>query len=232
MKVLKTPLEMASRIMQIDADLLQALDPAGEPVLHFYQWRHDALTYGYFVDIEQWVQRDVAYKKGLDMARRPTGGGVVFHIWDFAFSFLMPSGHPMCFADPLKNYHFVHALVQKAIIRLLPPEAKSSFFHPPKSSSDLSFCMAQPSQYDLLIDQKKIAGAAQRRKKNGYLHQGTISLALPDREYLQEVVLAPKMVDQIFASTYPLLGSCTPKRLLEAKQELQELLQETFFRHL
>ena len=46
--------------------------------------------------------------------------------------------------------------------------------------------MAKPTQYDIVYKGKKIAGAAQRKKTQGYLHQGTISLAAPQIDLLQE----------------------------------------------
>ena len=72
------------------------------------------------------------------------------------------------------------------------------------------FCMAKPTIYDVVYQGRKIAGAAQRRRKNGYLHQGTISLAFPQMGLLNEV-LFPKRCDSsddglFFCSIGPLLG--------------------------
>ena len=53
------------------------------------------------------------------------------------------------------------------------------------SPSTQHFCMATPTKYDLMIGSKKFAGAAQRKTRYGYLHQGTISLATPDYDKLK-----------------------------------------------
>jgi lipoate-protein ligase A len=57
--------------------------------------------------------------------------------------------------------------------------------------------MAQPSKYDLLLKNKKAAGAAQRKKVQGYLHQGTIALVKPQAELLFELLLDRKMAKDI-----------------------------------
>jgi lipoate---protein ligase len=97
----------------------------------------------------------------------------------------MPAGHPLCFSTPLENYRFVNQGVLEAIRPLLPCCSAAGLF--PSIQTDV-FCMARPTIYDLILDGKKIAGAAQRRRKNGYLHQGTISLVAPEPILLQKLV--------------------------------------------
>ena len=50
------------------------------------------------------------------------------------------------------------------------------------------FCMAKPTKYDVIWKEKKIAGAAQRKTKQGFLHQGTISLIPPNIDMLQQML--------------------------------------------
>jgi lipoate-protein ligase A len=49
--------------------------------------------------------------------------------------------------------------------------------------------MARPTKYDVMLQGRKIAGAAQRKTKAGFLHQGTIALLCPDPELLGAVEL-------------------------------------------
>ena len=116
----------------------------------------------------------------------------MFHIWDLAFSFLMPSKHPAFSSNTLENYRFVNEVVLDIVkekfsltdsVELIAANA------PSQTLECTHFCMARPTQYDVIYQGMKIAGAAQRRKKEGYLHQGTISLAAPDQELLHTSLL-------------------------------------------
>jgi lipoate-protein ligase A len=173
----------------------------------------------------------------VSLARRPTGGGIVFHIWDFAFSFLMPSGHSAFSLNTLDNYRFVNEAVLDAVKELFTLRDPVELI-PENASADAldcaHFCMARPTQYDVVYQGRKIAGAAQRRRKQGYLHQGTISLAFPDLLLLDELLLSKEEVVRAMSSyTFSPLGKDCPISLLEqTRQELQMRLEQKFMEKL
>jgi lipoate---protein ligase len=227
-QVLDTGIASAQANMDLDADLLETLNPKGEPILHFYEWDRPSATHGHFADPGRHLDLEKAKARGLGLGKRPTGGGIVFHIWDFAFSFLMPSSHPAFSLSTLENYRFVNDAVLKAVGRLFPvPEAVLIPEDFASASPDCrNFCMAKPTVYDVVSLGKKIAGAAQRKKSQGYLHQGTISLAAPALDFLEEVLLSKQAVLEAMAATTfaPLGAGWNPSRLKEARGEVQEHL--------
>ena len=236
MKVLDTKTSSASENMLKDAALLDELDPKGAPWLHFYRWEGLSATYGYFIQPERWFHLDKVSSHGVSLARRPTGGGIVFHIWDFAFSFLMPSGHPAFSMSTLENYRFVNETVLSAVKDLFDLQSPLQLISQdaPADAWDCThFCMALPTQYDVVYQGMKIAGAAQRRRKQGYLHQGTISLAFPDLELLQEILLSREVIQAMSSYTFAPLGKKCPTSLLEeARRSLQERLEQKFMEKL
>lgn len=216
--------------MDRDSQLLDCLNPNGDPILHFYEWDRPSATYGYFADPAQHLDLEKIKERGLGLGRRPTGGGIVFHIWDLAFSFLMPSGHPAFSTNTLENYRFVNGAVLEAV---------SSIFHVPDSilipesfaslsSECQNFCMAKPTRFDVVYQGRKIAGAAQRRKTQGYLHQGTISLAVPHFELLRAVLRSKEAVLEAMANyTFAPLGfSWDGLSLKEARERVRKGLAQ------
>lgn len=211
--------------MQLDARFLAEMDPDGVPLVHFYDWEGDSASYGHFIKIEDFLHLEEAGRRGLNLARRPTGGGIVFHIWDFAFSALIPSGCSLFSKNTLDNYELINQAVLKAVHQLRGGLEFLDLTHEsPKEIS--SFCMAAPTIYDVVIGEKKVAGAAQRQRKNGFLHQGTISLVRPPEEYLGAILKDPQIIKAMNATILPVLGEQAGE-LEPARKELKHLLANT-----
>jgi lipoate-protein ligase A len=212
--------------MALDGKLLEELDPKGSPILHLYEWERPSATYGYFIQPEKHIDLAKAEERGVALARRPTGGGIVFHIWDLAFSFFMPSEHPAFSQNTLENYRFVNEAVLAAVESLFDLKRAKLIGKdgPSLGPNCQNFCMARPTQYDVVYEGMKVAGAAQRKRKQGYLHQGTVSLACPDVELLKEILLSKEeLVAAMEAYTFAPLGS-DHSRLKEIRKEVQKKL--------
>ncbi len=229
LSVLNTGVSEAEVNMTLDAKFLSELET---PILHLYDWIKPSATYGHFVDLSKHFDLDAVTSNGVSLARRPTGGGIVFHIWDLAFSFLLPVSHPACSDNTLENYKFVNEVVLDAVKEYLSLNDLSLIpEHAPELGPNCNhFCMARPTIYDVVHNGLKIAGAAQRRTKKGYLHQGTISLAAPDLDLLGKLLLSNEEITAAMAaySFAPLGVNPSPVVLKKAREDLQELLQQKF----
>ncbi|MCH9630218.1 MAG: Octanoyltransferase LipM [Chlamydiia bacterium] len=231
-QVLESGIKSAEENMALDAKLLENLKNDDDPILHLYDWKKKSATYGYFINTKDYLNLDGAKKHELDLARRPTGGGIVFHTNDLAFSVLVPSDHKGYSENTLENYQYVNDKVIEAIkllleesnLTLLPGEPV------PLDSSCKNFCMAKPTIYDVMLGGKKIAGAAQRKRKQGFLHQGTISIAFPKKVFLQEVLKSDtKVFEAMQSNTYSILGEdWNVSDLMEIRQNLQKQLKQAF----
>lgn len=232
-EVIDSGIAEAESNMALDAKLLAELEFKKTPILHFYDWKGDCFTYGHFVKLDQFINLEKMEKHRLGAAKRPTGGGIVFHIWDFAFSVLVPS-HDFRFSqNTLENYDFVNRTVLKAVQKVFNPQGNLELIKEDGAAFDRScfhFCMAKPTKYDILYEGKKIIGAAQRKTKHGFLHQGTISLMMPNRQLLEDVLLpGTKVLEAMFANTFPLLGeNGSSKELLEARKALRDNIEKEF----
>ena len=220
-------------IMAKDAQLLDQLGMLTKPVLHFYEWEGSCLTYGYFTDPLKYLKKSALEKHQLLMARRPTGGGIIFHLTDFAFSVLVPASSPWFSLNTLENYKLVNQLTAQAIEHLFNQSITPQLLDLTTACADqpcVPFCMAKPTQYDLMFQGKKLGGAAQRRTKNGFLHQGSISISLPPSQLLQDVLKDSKVVEAMQETTYTLMESPAEEDLYAVRQALKQQLGRLDFK--
>ncbi|MES2199823.1 MAG: hypothetical protein V4489_06615 [Chlamydiota bacterium] len=233
-KIIDTGIDGAEVIMQKDQDLLETIAQEKDPILHFYEWEGPSATYGYFLDPNLFFSMDAVSKKGLQLARRPTGGGIIFHLWDFAFSALIPASHPSFSQNTLQNYATINLRVLAAMEEFLQVSGceLTDLDGQTLGEGCANFCMAKPTRYDVMLGGRKIAGAAQRRTKAGLLHQGSLSLVMPSKEFLEEVLLSKLNVTEAMSRfTFPLLGkNALPSEVPIKRKEIQELLIKHFIR--
>lgn len=211
-KVIDTGASDAAKNMAIDYALLQELPSMGVPILHLYEWARPSATHGYFINPYQHLKEGAVRKHGLQLAKRPTGGGVLFHLTDFAFSILIPSNHPAYSTNTLENYAFVNRMVAIVIKNILGTGCQLLV---EEGADPSNFCMAKPTKYDVMINGKKAAGAAQRRTKGGFLHQGSISISLPPEDFLFDILKDHKVIESMLKNTF-----CFANK--EVKQTLKE----------
>lgn len=197
-KVLDTGPATAQENMAIDRALLKNLRSERQPILHFYEWVRPSITYGYFVDPYAHLNEQTINSEGIDLAARPTGGGIVLHLTDFAFSMLIPNDYPEFSSNTLQNYALINQQICEAIrISLKFNKSPKLFLCQDCSSTAPDFCMASPSAYDVICEGRKIAGGAQRRTRYGLLHQGTICTTSPSEKLVRGLVRDKKTCDAI-----------------------------------
>ncbi len=152
--------------MAVDEALLLHAREFGRPVLRFYAWSEPAASFGYF-------QRyaDVAKATPLrPLVRRPTGGGIVPHDRDWTYSVVLPPEHFWYRLKAIESYRRVHEWVRAAFKETgIPAELASE---PRREAAGQCFVGAE--QFDVLAQNRKIAGAAQRRTRDGLLIQGSV----------------------------------------------------------
>jgi lipoate-protein ligase A len=152
--------------MAWDEALLLHVAELGAPVLRFYGWTQPAATFGYFqkiADIESWTML-------RPLIRRPTGGGLVPHDADWTYSFAVPPGHWWFKLRAEESYRRLHEWIRDAFAQVqLPTELATDC-----AKTAPGRCFAGPEKSDLLWREQKIAGAAQRRAREGMLIQGSV----------------------------------------------------------
>jgi lipoate-protein ligase A len=155
--------------MAVDEALLAA---ATGPILRVYRWERPAVSFGYF---ERWEPIRAAHP-GRDAVRRWTGGGVVLHGRDFTYSLLVPRGCAEAALEPARAYAIIHGALRDALGKA-GIAAEAAAFAREKISRQ---CFENPVLHDVLVNGRKVAGAAQRRTRQGFIHQGSVqNIELP-----------------------------------------------------
>ena len=161
----------AAMNMAVDEALLEF---AAGPIIRFYRWRSPALSFGYFGKFS-----GVAiYATERDLVRRWTGGGIVFHGDDLTYSIVIPASDPVFNESSLAIYEKVHRALAQALNRdgRRTELVGSEHFADQTRQSGVpgNNCFSNPVRADVMMDGRKIAGAAQRRTHRGLLQQGSI----------------------------------------------------------
>ena len=191
--------------MALDEALLKNMKYYG-PTLRFYGWSPPAISIGYFQSLKENVNLDETRRRKVDVVRRITGGGAVYHKWEVTYSIVMspPSG------KILDSYR----LIERGIIEGLKSigiEARYSGIN------------------DIIVGGRKISGNAQTRKYGGLLQHGTILMDVNvDDMFSLLKVPEEKMRDKIIRDVKERVTSLRHLGKLIEFEELQKILAEGF----
>jgi len=158
--------------MALDEALLEAMPRLANPVLRFYGWTEPAASFGYFQKYAQ-VER---LTKLRPLIRRPTGGGVVPHQSDWTYSLMFPTCHPWYALVATESYRRAHEWIRAALATL----SVETNLAPQRLPNQQGECFLGYEQFDVLFHGRKIAGAAQRRRRDGLLIQGSMQPPWPE----------------------------------------------------
>jgi lipoyl(octanoyl) transferase len=167
--------DSAAMNMAIDEALL---DRATRPAIRFYRWQSPALSFGYFGRFA-----DVAgYQHERDLVRRWTGGGIVFHGKDITYSIVIPFSAAAFAESSTSIYEKIHrgfvdvlsGIGTHAVVAGGMDFGGVAVATRAAVSASGYNCFTNPVRSDVMMDGRKIAGAAQRRTRRGLLQQGSI----------------------------------------------------------
>jgi lipoate-protein ligase A len=144
--------------MAIDEAVLQLVAQGkSENTIRFYSWLPPAVSIGYFQSIEEEVDLESCKRNKVDVVRRITGGGAVFHDYEgeITYSVVVPEEHEKIPKAILDSY----AVLCKGLVEGFKIIGLSAEFKPIN---------------DIVVNGKKISGSAHTRKLNTILQHGTI----------------------------------------------------------
>lgn len=171
--------------------------------LRFYRWNPSAVSIGRFQNINNEVHIKNCRDHGVDIVRRITGGGAVYHDshGEITYSVVAKTGELGCAdLDMLSAYQKICSGINEAV-KILGAKAE---FQPP----DPKRCP------NLTIRGRKISGNAQSCKKGVLLQHGTFLLDI-DHKKMFTFLKVP------WAKTLDDVLEVSKRKLTSARQELE-----------
>ncbi|QPA23290.1 lipoate--protein ligase family protein [Mammaliicoccus fleurettii] len=149
-----------------------------DPVIRFYTWNPPTLSIGYFQRLSKEIDINKVKEKGYGLVRRQTGGRGVLHDKELTYSVIVPESHP----DMPKTVTEAYRVISEGLLEGFKSLGFDAYFAVPRSKEEReklkqprsSVCFDAPSWYELVVEEKKIAGSAQTRQKGVILQHGSI----------------------------------------------------------
>jgi lipoate-protein ligase A len=158
--------------MGLDEALLESVSRGSSPpVLRFYQWKPPAVSVGYFQGVKDEVDLDACKRFGVDLVRRISGGGAVFHHAELTYSIIMPLKHPLAGETIFESYQILCPGITEGL----------SLFGIPSRFVPVN---------DIHTGDRKVSGNAQTRRMGCVLQHGTVLLDL-DVDLMFELLKVP-----------------------------------------
>jgi lipoate-protein ligase A len=190
--------------MAIDEALLKLNAENKTPnTIRFWRWRPSAISIGCFQSVELEVDLDAAKKYGVDVVRRITGGGAVFHDYEGELTYSLVCKERDVPADIIESYK----LICGGLVR--------GFEH-------LGLKAEFRAVNDVQVKGKKISGSAQTRRWGAVLQHGTVLISPDVRKMFELLKVSPeKISDKFVASVFERVT--TLERELGRKPSFEEV---------
>ncbi|NIP36538.1 MAG: lipoate--protein ligase family protein [Thermoplasmata archaeon] len=151
------PLETVSAAwaMALEEVLIEGVASGGPPTLRFWRWDPSAATIGRFQDVDAEVDLEYCHLHGIDVVRRMSGGGAVFHDWEGEFVYSVTAPEDMFPRGVVEAYRVI---LERVIAGL--------------EGMDLEAWVKDDN--NLMVGDRKVSGNSQRRSRGVLQVHGTV----------------------------------------------------------
>lgn len=186
--------------MAVDEAILRGAVDLGMPTLRFYGWSEPTLSLGYFQKYVDRQQHEAS--ASCACVRRASGGGAIMHDRELTYSFVAPVRDSRS-EETTRWFDLFH---ETLIDVLANWSINAHLSGKPQASSDPEpfLCFLRRHEVDVIVDNNKICGSAQRRHQVAVLQHGSVILqqspCAPELLGLEEItgqkISAEMLIDQ------------------------------------
>lgn len=201
-RLLKLETNNAFMNMAVDEAILRARIARKVPnTLRFFMWQPSAVSIGRFQEVSKEVLVENCKKHGIDIVRRISGGGAVYHDYDGEITYSATvATEDLGTGDVFAAYN----LICNSLIEAIKIIGISADFNPgdPKNCPNVS------------VNGRKISGSAQSHKRGVLLQHGTLLMDV-DLKKMFTFLNVP------WAKTCTEIVNVAEKKITSVKQELR-----------
>lgn len=169
--------------MAIDEALLRLNSEGKAPnTVRFWRWLPSAVSLGCFQSLEREVDLEAAKRHGVDVVRRITGGGAVFHDHHGELTYSVVCREGDLPRDIIESYQIICG----GIVQGLENLGLRAEFRPIN---------------DVQVNGKKISGSAQTRRWGSVLQHGTVLISPDVRLMFELLKVSPEKISDKFISS-------------------------------
>lgn len=234
-RLLVDPPQPGAWNMAVDEVLLEQAADAQTCCWRFYQWSEPTLSLGYF---QRYAEREGhAASRERAVVRRTTGGGAILHDRELTYSLTGGAKHPLC-ASASELYRTIHGTLVAALSSMTQAAALrgSETSRPPEEEPFL--CFSRRAEGDLVLNDIKVCGSAQRRHKGAILQHGSVLLerspSAPELNGLRELLGVPIAAELLIEAWLPRLSESLGldfERATLSADEVREVEQVVAAKH-
>jgi len=226
-KLIRSGASSAAYNMGLDEKIFERYLDGGNGVFRVYRWGKPSFTYGFSQYPKDEIDLARCAAEGVQVAKRMTGGGILFHNDEITYSFVCSKndlGEPQGLFVSYRNIckflmRFYESLGLAPVFALATKDFK-------ERCAPHQLCSASHEKYDIVIGAKKIGGNAQKRKRQVIFQHGSIPLRINwdfARKYLNSL---PNDISTYATTLSDELKVVPEKDILE--QKLTDAFADTF----
>ncbi len=145
------------------------------PTFRLYQWNSPTISLGYFQRFADLRSLEPPVN-ALPVVRRLTGGGAILHDLELTYSLTLPIDYRLAAKNPNRLYELAHEAIIAGLSSLGVHSVRSNETDDSGPARGPIFCFHRRHRFDILVDEAKIVGSAQRRTHEALLQHGSIVL--------------------------------------------------------
>ncbi|MCK4519338.1 MAG: lipoate--protein ligase family protein [Candidatus Omnitrophica bacterium] len=214
--------------MAVDEALfLERISGNSSSTLRIYGWRPAAYSFGYFQKVEKELDLPACGNKGIDVVRRMTGGGIIYHDQELTYS-ITCSKDDLKAANTKDSFKELCSFIIKGYGKMgIKADFADELNIAKKNKREFSsFCFNSNEESDLIVEGRKIGGNSQRRRKNIIFQHGSIPIRIDIEKSIANLHKPPCDIEKNISS----LESILKKKLTfsELEHTLTESFKQTF----